>query len=277
MAQRTKSAAQVQWLGMTVLLASLGAMAACGSRGDSVTSARNAPTAPVEFAQSGLVIDRLGQPVMLPVVVGSRPSPETIYSSDDNVVTVNDDGSVQAHRNGAVEIRTRGGKSRVLSVLVRSVSSIRIVPVSSTTRPGEEVRLRVMAGAGEDEIPPQAVVWSTSAPGIGLIRDGVLRAWKPGSLRVRAQYGAAEAFADAEVQTPSVARIDPPSARLRIGELRFFRLEPVGRTTANWNSTKAAVLASRGEGLFQAVGIGRARACGGLPGQEVCSDVEVVR
>jgi hypothetical protein len=213
----------------------------------------------------------------LPLVVGSKPSPATLYSSDESIVEIGADGKVQAHRNGSVEIRTRGGRSRLLNVLVKSVVAIHLVPSSSVLQPGEEVRLRVVADPGDDEVPPSAVVWSTSAPDIGFVRDGVLRVWKPGTLKIRAQYGSAEALASAEIQNQATSRIDPPRARLQVGEIRFFRVEPPGGATGAWSSSKATVLVSKSDGLFLAVGTGRAKACHSTPERELCSEVEVVR
>lgn len=274
---KSKALSVTPWLKVAVLIAAFALTTGCGSRGGPDRHGSNPPTAPVEFTESALVIDRLGEPVALPVVVGSKPSRENIQSTDEGVVTVNEDGTVQGIRNGTAELRTRGGRSRVLTILIRSVSAIRIVPSNAALRPGEELRLRVMSEGGSDEVPVSAVLWSTDAPAIGFVHSGVLQAWKPGKLRLRAQYGGAEAFAEAVIQGPALVKIDPPRARLSVGEVRFFRVEPRVEGAGEWSSTRSTVLASRGDGLFQAVGIGRAKACNASTSQQVCSDVEVVR
>jgi hypothetical protein len=224
------------------------------------------------------VIDRLEEARELPVAVGSRPSPATVASSDESVVSITPDGRALAHRNGTAVLSVRRGSGPVLTVLVRAVTSIAVDPPTLALAPGNEARLRVLTETG-DELPGSAVEWATDAPAALLLRGGLVKAFAPGTHTVRVRYGGAEATIPVTVTAQGGRlRVNPPHALLQRGEVALFLAETgqVG-TRAEWSSSQPGVLRAVGDGLFEAVRAGKARACARAMGLDGCADVEVRR
>ncbi len=141
----------------------------------------------VGFRQASLVIDRLETPVAPPITAGSRPSPATMASDAPDVVTVLDDGSLVAHRNGRATIRAvRGGGP--LAVEVLAASGLRAEPSALRIAPGKSP-LPVLK-AGDATIPASSVAWFSNAPGIAMVEDGRVRAGpSKGTATLTAVYG----------------------------------------------------------------------------------------
>jgi hypothetical protein len=260
-----------------VIAGGLAVVLACESRAPA-GGTEGPRAAGVDFSKREMVIDRLAEPRRLPVAVGSRPGPETIATSDASVVSILADGRVVAHRNGVAVLSVRGGSGADLHVLVRAVGALAVEPAALTLRPGNETRLRLLADGGM-EVPGEAVEWTTDAPSAVLVRGGRLKVFAPGVHVVRARYGGAEATTRVTVSVGGQGlRVNPAHALLHRGEVAVFLAETgqVG-TRAEWTSSRPSVLRAAGDGLFEAVGAGRARACARAMGLEGCADVEVRR
>ncbi len=78
----------------------------------------------VVFTAPSVAMDRAGAPVAAPVTVGSRPSPATMTSDDPQVVTVEPNGALAAHREGTTFVRAAGSAS-VLKVVVHAPRQVR--------------------------------------------------------------------------------------------------------------------------------------------------------
>lgn len=72
----------------------------------------------VVFRESELRIEQLEAPVPAPITVGSRPSPVTMASSAPEVVSVQPDGALVAHRAGSAVIQAAGTGSRLTVVVL---------------------------------------------------------------------------------------------------------------------------------------------------------------
>jgi len=92
----------------------------------------------VVFAKPALELARLGVPEDAPVTVGSRPSPEVMWSDAPGVVSVEPDGRLLAHREGQARITARnGGPSLGVVVLVALASSRPAEVAVGSAEPGQ--------------------------------------------------------------------------------------------------------------------------------------------
>jgi len=92
----------------------------------------------VVFASPALELARLGEPVDAPVTVGSRPSPEVMWSDAPGVVSVEADGRLVAHREGRARVSARnGGPSLEVVVRVALASSGPVGVTVGSAEPGQ--------------------------------------------------------------------------------------------------------------------------------------------
>ncbi|WP_242370777.1 hypothetical protein [Anaeromyxobacter sp. SG26] len=232
----------------------------------------------VVFTKQSLLITTLNVPVRLPATLPSRPSPDTIRVGDSSVVVVQDDGSVIALREGRTRIEAVSGKS-TLDVEVLPAQAIDLSPGRARIERGGTLELQLTDVSSGKRLPASAATWITSSPERLVVRDGVAYATGvAGPVTVLARYGDAEAQAEIEVQKAVRLELNPADARMRPGDVRLFRLEGgnAGERVA-WSSTAPRVLASAGQGLFQARKNGRARVCAAALEERVCAIVEVAR
>lgn len=127
----------------------------------------------VGFRQASLTIDRLEVPVAPPVTPGSGPSPATLASGAPDVVSIQADGSLVAHRNGRATIRALQGGG-TLTVDVFAVAGLRAEP--PTLRVGTGMAALPVLKAGEAVIPADSASWYSNAPDVAMVEDGRIRA-----------------------------------------------------------------------------------------------------
>ena len=172
------------------------ALTACGGSAPSSSESRKVgPVAGeaavdkpfVGFWQTSLTIDRLKTPVGPPVTPGSSPSPATLASDAPDVVTIQADGSLVAHRNGQATIRAQSGGG-TLAVAVVAATELRAEPPSLRTGPGTAALPALKSG--ETPIPAGAVSWYSNAPDVAMVEDGRIRAGPvKGTAVLTAVYG----------------------------------------------------------------------------------------
>jgi hypothetical protein len=143
------------------------------------------------FRERALIIDRLESPVPVPLTPGSTASSTTLVSDAPDVVTVAADGSLVAHRNGSVVVRSlpAGG---ALNVTVLEAKGLRARPASVEAAPGwapmPEIR------SGEAILPAAAVTWYSDAPSVAMVEDGRVRTGPAmGVATLTAVYGGEQA------------------------------------------------------------------------------------
>ncbi len=159
----------------------------------------------VGFQQSSLTISRLETPVAPPVTPGSMPSPTTIGSDSPEVVGIQADGSLVAHRNGRATIRALQGGG-TLAVEVLASTGLHAEPPSLRTGPGTHA-LPVLR-SGDATVPAGSVSWFSSAPDVAMVEDGRIRAGPSrGTATLTAVYG------DERVRVPIVVGDQGPRAR----------------------------------------------------------------
>lgn len=249
------------------------------------SSSPPAGTSPVDrpyvvFSERTLVITRLGVPVRPPVSVGSRPSPATLSSEDSSVVEIAQTGELVARGNGRTKIVTLNGEGSVLAVEVKAVDAITLRADALELAPGGSAHLTLADANSGDELPGSSAAWTSSSPERASVLDGVVRAGvASGPVRVTVRYGDVQANVDLVVR-PSAASLSvaPAQMRLRVGEVRSFRAYTAdGPAVARWTSRDGRVLASIGEGLFQARSTGQTVVCASAYERNACAGVEVTR
>lgn len=141
----------------------------------------------VGFRQATLAIDRFETPVALPVTPGSSPSSTTLASDAPDVVSIQADGSLVAHRNGRATIRALQGRG-TLAVEVLAESGLRAEP--PTLRVGFGMAALPVLKVGEAVIPADAASWYSNAPDVAMVEDGKIRAGPAkGMATLTAVYG----------------------------------------------------------------------------------------
>lgn len=231
----------------------------------------------VVFTVPTFAVQGLGAPVAPPVTTPSRPSRESMLSEDPGIVEVTASGDLVGVRPGVARVRSIAGSSSLL-VTVVAPRALRLDPEYLELAPGGRARVRVL---GEDgaELMGTAVRWS-SADGVPLALGGgqVISMGAPGVFQVEARAGDAVGKLAVRVAVPASLhlRVSPPSARMRIGQVRVFQaISEQGGVRAAWSASDSTVLASIGEGLFEAKRRGRVKVCAQALDRTSCSDVEV--
>lgn len=145
----------------------------------------------VGFRQAGLTIDRFETPVAPPVTPGSSTSPATLASDAPDVVSVQSDGALVAHRNGRANVRAVPGGG-TLAVEVVAVSGLHAEPPTLRVGPGTAAPPTLKSG--DIAIPAGAVTWYSNAPNVAMVEDGRVRAGPAkGTAILTAVYGGEKA------------------------------------------------------------------------------------
>jgi hypothetical protein len=162
----------------------------------------------VVFSSRTLEMERLEEPMVAPVLVGSRPSPQTLWSSDPDVVSIEQDGRLVAHRAGQAQISARnGGPALSVSVRTRHVENEtapteHASPERLTVKPAR-VRLKLGDVQSFEALTPAGPVpgeWTTSNDRkVAHLQDHVFQGLEPGWAKVCARAGALRACSSVEV------------------------------------------------------------------------------
>jgi hypothetical protein len=141
----------------------------------------------VGFRLASLTIDRLETPVAPPVTPGSSPSPATLGSDAPDVVSIQSDGALVAHRNGRTTVRALpGGQALVVDVL--AALGLRAEPATIRISPGLAV-LPILK-SGDATVPAASVAWFSNAPDVAMVEDRRIRAGPAeGTAVLTAVYG----------------------------------------------------------------------------------------
>jgi hypothetical protein len=164
----------------------------------------------VVFLDRELELPVLGEPVDPPVTVGSRPSPDTMWSDSPGVLSVAPDGRLLAHREGSARIVARNG-GPPLDVRVRSSPSplraeperpernvegaLVVQPAHAAIRLGEIQGFQALTTAG-----PVPADWSSSnEQKVAHLQDHLFQGLEPGQAQVCARANGRRACTTVEV------------------------------------------------------------------------------
>ena len=211
---------------------------------------------------SATVMDENGQPVEDAVV--------TWRSSDEDVVTVNDQGLVSAVANGMTQVTARSGNAEatVPVSVMQSAASLSIEPSSATLMSiGATVQLSAtVLDENGQPVADAVVTWQSSDETVATVNDqGQVTAVGNGMTQVTARSGSAEASVPVSVmQSASSITIEPRMATLMsIGatvQLSAMVLDdngqPVEDAVVTWRSGDETVATVNDQGQVTAVGNG---------------------
>lgn len=233
---------------------------------------RATPQAFAVFSKSDLYVAAFEEPVAAPLVPGSTANDSTLRASSPDVVSVNGDGRLVAHRAGTAIIEGSGSK---LTVHVLDLGGGLLRARALSMSPGETRSIETASG-----VPASELRWATSDPDIAVVRDGVVEAAGPGTAKIIASLGDAQETATVTVgrATPGSLALSPASANGKVG--RVLRFDLVASTQAamraTWSSSDAGVLKPLRGGLFVAQAAGKADACVEALAEKRCARVEVM-
>jgi len=164
----------------------------------------------VVFASRTLEMERLEEPMVAPVLVGSRPSPQTLWSNAPDIVSIEQDGRLVAHRPGQALVSARNG-GPALSVVVRaqradaeaaSTPTELVSPGRLSVRPAR-VRLKLGEVQAFEALTPAGPVpgeWTTSNDQkVAHLQDHVFQGLELGSAQVCTRAGNQRACSSVEV------------------------------------------------------------------------------
>lgn len=231
------------------------------------------------FTAKRLYVDKLEDPIPMPIAVGSIASPTTVESDAAEIVSVNDKGYLIAHRNGNAFVHARGNGSNGFTVEVRSITGLWVTPGVAELKAGEALPLKIIANDGS-LVNPEAMTWATSDPSVATVDRGRIEAGKHfGRARLVATYGGVTAqvlvtVSDRTSNSPSF-RVAP--GKLPVGSIRRYELSEPPPPGATWSTRNAQVLVSLGDGFFWARALGNSSACVEFGTNHACTRVEVTK
>lgn len=155
----------------------------------------------VALTRDHLLLDRIGVSVPAPVAAGSDPSPQTLVSSDERVLRIDDRGQLVAVSNGSALVSPSAGGAS-MRVTVAAVSRLVLAPAEVTLAPGETVRLE-LRDEDERSVRVDGARWATSDIQIAEISGAEVTGRRPGEAVVTARYGGRDASARVVVRPDS--------------------------------------------------------------------------
>ena len=193
----------------------------------------------------------------------------TWKSSDDSIVTVDDEGGIKAIKEGKATIAAKAGeKTATCEVAVsKKVIAVESITLDKTSISMVEDESTVLtATVKPDNATDKTVTWSSSDTGIATVKDGRVTSIKEGKATITAKAGDKEATCEIIV---SKRIIEVTSITLNYPDLSLVKgdeqvlvatVEPDNATdkTVTWSSSNAQVASVDKEGKVKALKSGTA-------------------
>ena len=238
----------------------------------------------IEVVAEATTLTEIGQTLQLMVTVSdanenaiAEPA-VTWMSGDENVVTVDEDGLVEAVGNGMAEVTAASGDiSALVSITVMATSdpvatTVTVDPASHTLEAvGDTVELAaVVLDQHENAMEDVSVTWSSGDDAVATVdENGVVTAEDNGMAEITAQAGDAMGTASITVaQVPAGISIEVAVDATTLTEIGQTLQLMVSVSDANdnriadpdvsWMSGDEAVVTVDGDGLVEAAGNGMA-------------------
>lgn len=127
----------------------------------------------------------------------------TWTSSDENVVSVNSEGTVTARGAGTATVRASCGEfvSECRITVMIPVTSVSISQNAATLNKGETLTLTAAVGPS-NTTEDRSISWSSDNTSVVTVKDGVVTAVGPGTARITASHGKYYASCTATVFSP---------------------------------------------------------------------------
>ncbi|WP_188067431.1 Ig-like domain-containing protein [Brevibacillus brevis] len=208
------------------------------------------------------------------------------WSSDNADVVFANGKTVSAYKAGTANVTAKyGGKTATLVVDVDVPQNLTadITTVAIPVGGAKQVTVKAAyPGGGSAEDITQKVVWSSSAPNVASVRQGLITGVSTGSATVTATYGTRTVNISVSVGVMQTLTVDKKKIVLGNGKSETVKLTAAyadGTTkdvtdTATWSTASAAV-AEVMNGKITATGAGKTTVTGTFDGKSVSIAVEV--
>ncbi|NQF14731.1 hypothetical protein HPY31_12505 [Brevibacillus sp. HB1.3] len=208
------------------------------------------------------------------------------WSSDNADVVFANGKTVSAYKAGTANVTAKyGGKTATLVVDVDVPQNLTadITTVAIPVGGAKQVTVKAAyPGGGSAEDVTQKVVWSSSAPNVASVRQGLITGVSTGSATVTATYGTRTVNISVSVGVMQTLTVDKKKIVLANGKSETVKLTAAYADgtnkdvtdTATWSTASAAV-AEVMNGKITATGAGKTTVTGTFDGKSVSIAVEV--
>ncbi|NRS50617.1 Ig-like domain-containing protein [Brevibacillus sp. HB2.2] len=208
------------------------------------------------------------------------------WSSDNADVVFANGKTVSAYKSGTANVTAKyGGKTATLVVDVDVPQNLTadITTVAIPVGGAKQVTVKAAyPGGGSAEDVTQKVVWSSSAPNVASVRQGLITGVSTGSATVTATYGTRTVNISVSVGVMQTLTVDKKKIVLANGKSETVKLTAAYADgtnkdvtdTATWSTASAAV-AEVMNGKITATGSGKTTVTGTFDGKSVTIAVEV--
>ncbi|OUQ88867.1 hypothetical protein B5G50_08110 [Brevibacillus brevis] len=208
------------------------------------------------------------------------------WSSDNADVVFANGKTVSAYKAGTANVTAKyGGKTATLVVDVDVPQNLTadITTVAIPVGGAKQVTVKASyPGGGSAEDLTQKVVWSSSAPNVASVRQGLITGVSTGSATVTATYGTRTVNISVSVGVMQTLTVDKKKIVLANGKSETVKLTAAYADgtnkdvtdTATWSTASAAV-AEVMNGKITATGAGKTTVTGTFDGKSVSIAVEV--
>ncbi|UIO43849.1 Ig-like domain-containing protein [Brevibacillus brevis] len=208
------------------------------------------------------------------------------WSSDNADVVFANGKTVSAYKAGTANVTAKyGGKTATLVVDVDVPQNLTadITTVAIPVGGAKQVTVKASyPGGGSAEDITQKVVWSSSAPNVASVRQGLITGVSTGSATVTATYGTRTVNISVSVGVMQTLTVDKKKIVLANGKSETVKLTAAYADgtnkdvtdTATWSTASAAV-AEVMNGKITATGAGKTTVTGTFDGKSVSIAVEV--
>ncbi|TQR38805.1 Ig-like domain-containing protein [Brevibacillus brevis] len=208
------------------------------------------------------------------------------WSSDNADVVFANGKTVSAYKAGTANVTAKyGGKTATLVVDVDVPQNLTadITTVAIPVGGAKQVTVKASyPGGGSAEDITQKVVWSSSAPNVASVRQGLITGVSTGSATVTATYGTRTVNISVSVGVMQTLTVDKKKIVLANGKSETVKLTAAYADgtnkdvtdTATWSTASAAV-AEVMNGKITATGSGKTTVTGTFDGKSVSIAVEV--
>ncbi|MFA4134124.1 MULTISPECIES: Ig domain-containing protein [unclassified Brevibacillus] len=208
------------------------------------------------------------------------------WSSDNADVVFANGKTVSAYKSGTANVTAKyGGKTATLVVDVDVPQNLTadITTVAIPVGGAKQVTVKAAyPGGGSAEDVTQKVVWTSSAPNVASVRQGLITGVSTGSATVTATYGTRTVNISVSVGVMQTLTVDKKKIVLANGKSETVKLTAAYADgtnkdvtdTATWSTASAAV-AEVMNGKITATGAGKTTVTGTFDGKSVSIAVEV--
>ncbi|MGE3616220.1 MAG: Ig-like domain-containing protein [Gemmatimonadales bacterium] len=212
----------------------------------------------------------------------------TWTSSNPAIASVSDRGEVAGLAPGQVTIAAASGGhtgSALITISEAPAQRIALSPAAFSLLVGQSLPLSIVViDALGNQLGVEGVTWSSSAPQVATVADGIVTAVSPGTASIRASMDGATATALATVSSPIVTSVEVTPALVALVEGGRAMLTAHGRDASghpvtgrqvSWHSLNPAAVSVSSTGEVTGLTPGSAAVAASIDGQTGSASVTV--